>query len=100
MHRLLTRLLAIHAPQTGPPTIKALWQAAEELVRGLPDKEGVAGDWNQVSGVEQGWYQANEVGTNGTGQYSLQACRAGLYRLSVETELQSVRRGQARQRLG
>lgn len=49
VHRLFTRLLAIHATQTGPNTIKALWKAATELVDALPeDQEGVAGDWNQV----------------------------------------------------
>jgi A/G-specific adenine glycosylase len=48
IHRLLTRLLAVHAPQTAPGTIKFLWQAAEELVQRLEDVDGVAGDWNQV----------------------------------------------------
>jgi A/G-specific adenine glycosylase len=50
IHRLLTRLLAVHAPQTAPQTIKFLWTAAEELVDSLPRnvKIGVAGDWNQV----------------------------------------------------
>jgi A/G-specific adenine glycosylase len=47
IHRL-TRLLAVHAPQTAPGTIKFLWQAAEELVQRLEDVDGVAGDWNQV----------------------------------------------------
>jgi A/G-specific adenine glycosylase len=48
VHRLLTRLLAVHATQTSPATIKFLWQAAEELVEALPADKGVAGDWNQV----------------------------------------------------
>lgn len=48
VHRLVTRLLAIHAPQAAPATIKALWAAAEELIQHLPDREGVAGDWNQA----------------------------------------------------
>lgn len=50
IHRLFTRLLAVHAPQTAPQTIKFLWTAAEELVDSLPRnvKKGVAGDWNQV----------------------------------------------------
>jgi hypothetical protein len=50
IHRLFTRLLAVHAPQTAPQTIKFLWTAAEEMVSTLPrdDKKGVAGDWNQV----------------------------------------------------
>ncbi|RSH82220.1 hypothetical protein EHS25_005930 [Saitozyma podzolica] len=48
IHRLLTRLLAVHAPQTAPGTIKFLWQAAEELVQRLEDVDGVAGDWNQA----------------------------------------------------
>ncbi|ODO08184.1 A/G-specific adenine glycosylase [Cryptococcus amylolentus CBS 6273] len=48
IHRLLTRLLAIHAPQAAPQTIKHLWAAATELVSLLPSEtEGVAGDWNQ-----------------------------------------------------
>jgi A/G-specific adenine glycosylase len=50
IHRLFTRLLAVHAPQTAPQTIKFLWTAAEELVSTLPRdaKKAVAGDWNQV----------------------------------------------------
>jgi len=50
IHRLFTRLLAVHAPQTAPQTIKFLWNAAEDLVSALPKdaKKGVAGDWNQV----------------------------------------------------
>jgi len=54
IHRLFTRLLAVHAPQTAPQTIKFLWTAAEELVEELVStlprdaKKGVAGDWNQV----------------------------------------------------
>ncbi|WVQ82164.1 A/G-specific adenine glycosylase [Cryptococcus sp. DSM 104549] len=49
VHRLLTRLLALHAPQTAPSTIKFLWAAADQLVGRLPgDKAGVAGDWNQA----------------------------------------------------
>ena len=48
VHRLLTRLLALHANQTSPATIKFLWRAAEELVDALPEVKGVAGDWNQV----------------------------------------------------
>ncbi|KAE8537690.1 hypothetical protein D1P53_005746 [Cryptococcus gattii VGV] len=50
IHRLLTRLLAVHAPQTAPATIKFLWWIADELINHLPsgDKhKGVAGDWNQ-----------------------------------------------------
>ena len=49
VHRLFTRLLALHAPQTSPSTIKFLWAAAGDLVDALPDRKGVAGDWNQVS---------------------------------------------------
>ena len=51
IHRLFTRLMAVHAPQTAPQTIKFLWSAAEELVESLPKdgKRGIAGDWNQVS---------------------------------------------------
>jgi A/G-specific adenine glycosylase len=50
IHRLFTRLMAVHAPQTAPQTIKFLWSAAEELVDSLPKdgKKGIAGDWNQV----------------------------------------------------
>ncbi|WRT66194.1 A/G-specific adenine glycosylase [Kwoniella shivajii] len=51
IHRLFTRLLALHAPQTAPSTIKSLWTSAEELVGRLPkDKErkGITGDWNQA----------------------------------------------------
>ncbi|ORY32556.1 DNA glycosylase [Naematelia encephala] len=48
IHRLLTRLLAIHAPQTAPGTIKVLWQVAEQLVHRLPQGQGIAGDWNQA----------------------------------------------------
>ncbi|KIR55896.1 A/G-specific adenine glycosylase [Cryptococcus gattii Ru294] len=51
IHRLLTRLLAVHAPQTAPATIKFLWWIADELINHLPsgDKhKGVAGDWNQA----------------------------------------------------
>ncbi|OXG55145.1 A/G-specific adenine glycosylase [Cryptococcus neoformans] len=51
IHRLLTRLLAVHAPQTAPATIKFLWWAADDLVKHLPsgDKhKNVVGDWNQA----------------------------------------------------
>lgn len=51
IHRLLTRLLAVHAPQTGPATIKFLWRVADELIKHLPsgDKHNnVVGDWNQA----------------------------------------------------
>nr|KIR50140.1 A/G-specific adenine glycosylase [Cryptococcus bacillisporus CA1280] len=51
IHRLLTRLLAVHGPQTAPATIKFLWWIADELINHLPsgDKhKGVAGDWNQA----------------------------------------------------
>ncbi|KAK8864250.1 A/G-specific adenine glycosylase [Kwoniella newhampshirensis] len=51
IHRLLTRLLAVHAPQTAPATIKFLWSSAEQLVDRLPEGEGmkgIAGDWNQA----------------------------------------------------
>ncbi|WVQ77201.1 A/G-specific adenine glycosylase [Cryptococcus sp. DSM 104548] len=49
IHRLLTRLLAIHAPQAAPLTIKHLWSSATELVSLLPEEtDGVAGDWNQA----------------------------------------------------
>ncbi|WVF71648.1 A/G-specific adenine glycosylase [Kwoniella sp. CBS 6097] len=51
IHRLLTRLLALHASQTAPSTIKFLWAAAADLVGQLPiddDREGIAGDWNQA----------------------------------------------------
>ena len=49
VHRLLTRLLAVHAGQAAPATIKSLWKAADELVDLLPETKGIAGDWNQVS---------------------------------------------------
>ena len=64
IHRLFTRLLAVHAPQTAPQTIKFLWTAAEELVSTLPRdlKEGVAGDWNQVLQSMVIWLM---VGING-----------------------------------
>jgi A/G-specific adenine glycosylase len=64
IHRLFTRLLAVHAPQTAPQTIKFLWTAAEELVSTLPKgvKKGVAGDWNQVSHCVMIWLM---VGING-----------------------------------
>nr|XP_031857823.1 uncharacterized protein CI109_006766 [Kwoniella shandongensis]KAA5524895.1 hypothetical protein CI109_006766 [Kwoniella shandongensis] len=48
IHRLFTRLLAVHAPQTGPATIKFLWSAAEQLVERLPIGDGIAGNWNQA----------------------------------------------------
>ncbi|WWC94008.1 A/G-specific adenine glycosylase [Kwoniella sp. B9012] len=48
IHRLLTRLLAVHAPQTSPSTIKFLWTSAETLVNELPEEKGIAGDWNQA----------------------------------------------------
>jgi adenine-specific DNA glycosylase len=57
IHRLLTRLLAVHAPQTAPQTIKFLWSAAEELVDKLlkgEGKKGIAGDWNQVCNMTLG----------------------------------------------
>ena len=44
----MTRLFAVHAGQAAPATIKFLWNAAEELVDALPDRKGLAGDWNQV----------------------------------------------------
>ena len=64
IHRLFTRLLAVHAPQTAPQTVKFLWTAAEELVSTLPRdlKEGVAGDWNQVRQSMVIWLM---VGING-----------------------------------
>ena len=52
IHRLLTRVLALHAVQTAPQTIRFLWTAATELIQRLPSeggRPGVAGDWNQVS---------------------------------------------------
>ncbi|KAL1413596.1 hypothetical protein Q8F55_001371 [Vanrija albida] len=50
IHRVLTRLLAVHAPQTAPATIRFLWDAATELVDALPRGQGrgIAGDWNQA----------------------------------------------------
>ncbi|WVN88166.1 A/G-specific adenine glycosylase [Cryptococcus depauperatus CBS 7841] len=51
IHRLLTRLLALYAPQTAPLTIKFLWAAAQKLVEQLPEKDtykGITGDWNQA----------------------------------------------------
>ncbi|WWC61714.1 A/G-specific adenine glycosylase [Kwoniella dejecticola CBS 10117] len=51
IHRLFTRLLAVHAPQTAPSTIKFLWGAAEQLVEKLPfdqNRQGITGDWNQA----------------------------------------------------
>ena len=64
IHRLFSRLMAVHAPQTAPQTIKFLWTAAEELVSTLPRdlKEGVAGDWNQVRQSMVIWLM---VGVNG-----------------------------------
>jgi A/G-specific adenine glycosylase len=64
IHRLFTRLLAVHAPQTAPQTIKFLWTAAEELVSTLPKdiKKGIAGDWNQVCYSIMIWLM---VGING-----------------------------------
>jgi len=64
IHRLFTRLLAVHAPQTAPQTVKFLWTAAEELVSTLPKdfKDGVAGDWNQVRQSMVIWLM---VGING-----------------------------------
>lgn len=49
VHRVLTRLLALHAPQTAPATIRSLWDKAEALVDALPKGlgKGIAGDWNQ-----------------------------------------------------
>lgn len=49
VHRVLTRLLALHAPQTAPATIRFLWDKAEALVDALPKGlgKGIAGDWNQ-----------------------------------------------------
>ncbi|TXT15583.1 hypothetical protein VHUM_00086 [Vanrija humicola] len=50
VHRVLTRLLALHAPQAAPSTIRFLWDAATELVDALPRGQGrgIAGDWNQA----------------------------------------------------
>ncbi|KAK6910252.1 A/G-specific adenine glycosylase [Kwoniella mangroviensis CBS 8507] len=48
IHRLLSRLLAAHAPQTSPSTVKFLWTSAERLVNHLPEDKGIAGDWNQA----------------------------------------------------
>lgn len=50
IHRVLTRLLAVHATQTAPSTIKFLWDTAAALVDALPRglSRGVAGDWNQA----------------------------------------------------
>lgn len=49
VHRLLSRLLALHAPPISPALIKALWNSAEELVQSLDDEPpGLAGDLNQV----------------------------------------------------
>ncbi|WWC89496.1 A/G-specific adenine glycosylase [Kwoniella dendrophila CBS 6074] len=51
IHRLFTRLLALHAPQTAPTTIKFLWSSAEQLIGTLPtdaNRKGIAGDWNQA----------------------------------------------------
>lgn len=48
IHRVLTRLLGVQAPQTAPATVRFLWDAAAELVSALPDEPGIAGDWNQA----------------------------------------------------
>ncbi|BEJ17752.1 hypothetical protein CspHIS471_0700200 [Cutaneotrichosporon sp. HIS471] len=50
IHRVLTRLLGVHATQTAPDTIRFLWDAAEALVDALPRRLslGIAGDWNQA----------------------------------------------------
>lgn len=52
VHRLLCRLLALHAPTTSPALIKTLWASAQDLVDNLEDvPPGLAGDLNQVSPV-------------------------------------------------
>jgi hypothetical protein len=102
IHRLLTRLLAVHAPQTAPATIKFLWQAADELVAGLNDeKEGIAGDWNQVrraNAISQPRAPkcispADMVGVDGARQSGMQACCTRVHRLPVTQCLQGIRRG-------
>jgi len=68
IHRLFTRLMAVHAPQTAPQTIKFLWSAAEELVASLPKdgKKGIAGDWNQVSSSSSDDRHPDGIGPDGT----------------------------------
>lgn len=50
VHRVLSRLVALHAPQTARNTIRFLWDAAMALVDALPRGQGrgIAGDWNQA----------------------------------------------------
>lgn len=50
IHRVLTRLLGVHATQTAPDTTRFLWSTAEQLVDALPRGlgRGIAGDWNQA----------------------------------------------------
>lgn len=86
IHRLFTRLLAVHAPQTAPSTIKFLWAAAEGLVDKLPKgegKKGIAGDWNQVR-HEPGLTMScsNVLGFNGTRQSGVQTRRSDLFGVS------------------
>ena len=68
IHRLFTRLMAVHAPQTAPQTIKFLWSAAEELVESLPKdgKKGMAGDWNQVGNSSFDERHPDGIGFDGT----------------------------------
>lgn len=77
VHRLLTRLLGIHAPQTSPAVIKKLWQAASELVAALPvdERDGVAGDWNQAL-MELGSQVCKPVGPDCAGCVMREGCRA------------------------
>lgn len=48
IHRLLCRLLALHAPATSPILLKKLWSTAQKLVDSLPAEGAEAGDLNQA----------------------------------------------------
>jgi hypothetical protein len=91
IHRLFTRLLAVHAPQTAPSTIKFLWAAAEELVEQLPKgegKKGIAGDWNQVR-HETGLNLrcSNPPGVDGARKSGVQTRRSNLFGVSFSDTL-------------
>ncbi|GHJ84468.1 hypothetical protein NliqN6_0870 [Naganishia liquefaciens] len=48
IHRLLCRLLALHAPATSPALLKKLWTTAQALVDNLPADGAQPGDLNQA----------------------------------------------------
>lgn len=77
VHRVLTRLLAVHAPQTAPSTIRFLWDAAEGLVDALPRGlgRGIAGDWNQAL-MELGATVCRPVGPDCGGCPLREGCKA------------------------